>query len=318
MAELLPSLVVGLIPNLCEVPPKPDGFGAWLVEGTYQLDPIISGQPIELSRVSYDELVPYFSRDFERFSLACKESLLVARAEKDGHNLAGWPLLKLYYAAFFGAHAIMRSQGRGVVFLTAGEADHLTDLNLIVHNSTTPVTRGVYSYELIQSQTGSQPAIRIRSESRRAGVHESFWKLFCKFLKDSANNAASRKLPDSSAFVVGASEISNAIFGPAHIASVWLSQTRNEINYQHRHKTWFPIRTRDEPIRALSYTDPVDSKAVRIDLSCTKTPIQAFVNTTRYLAFLSSEISSHVAERSTANGSFGQKWRRLLHAFGGA
>lgn len=311
MADLTPSLVARLLPGLCSNTALPDGFTGWLIRGTYQLLPVEGKREIELSRPGVDEFVRYTSHDFERFSLSSKETLTVARVEKERFNLVIWPLLKLYYSAFFGAHAIMRSQGRGLVYLGRQQVDHLNALLSIVAPQFEQLSVSAYAYEYGRSQSTGERSINLRPIRNAKGAHETFWRLFCAFLRESADQATRERSANSNQFLLGANELVGAIRGNASQTSIWLSTIRNQINYQHKHDTWFPIRSRAESLRSLEFGADLNSSSVRFDISTEQSPLRSFANTARYIAFLSAEVSEHIAERSTVGGSFGQKWRRL-------
>lgn len=275
---------------------------------------VAGSSSVELAQVNTQEFVQFVSRDFERFALASKESISVALVEKDQFNLAGWPLLKLYYSAFFGAHAIMRSQGCGVVMISGNQFRHLNAIAALSAAPAHQIGAGLYTYKTVSATAAAQPSVMLDPAGGRGGVHERFWLLFCDFLDETSAIAVANRAANATEFLAGASEIANAIKGDGSIGRVWLSTMRNDINYQHKYKTWFPVTRRDEPLQSLIHAGLVTSKSIRFDLSAAKKPLSTFVNIARYVACLSSEISDFVAARSTANGTFGQKWRRLeLH-----
>lgn len=268
---------------------------------------------IALEDVDLKELVRYISFDFERFALASRESLVVACSEKTLHNLAGWPLLKLYYSAFFAAHAIMRSQGTGVVKIERAHAQHVNQLLTIFEPDHTSIAPGMYLYSILPSMETGSLSVVLTPLKDRGGVHQTFWRLFCDLLQDAASAVAQRDGPNAADFIAGAAEVSDAIKLGGYRSVVWFSAVRNEINYQHRHSTWFPLKKDGKVLSALDGVGPASSNTVRFDISKAKDPIAAFANTSRYLALLNIEVADYIAKRSTAGGSFGQKWRRFVH-----
>lgn len=106
-------------------------------------------------------------------------------------------------------------------------------------------------------------------------------------------------------------EITAAISGSqSHIGS-WLSNTRNEINYQHKYSVWFPVKRNKNVNEILTRLKISSSNSIPLDLNTNKEPITSFIEICSYLALLSFEISEYVAARSRKGGAFGQKWRRL-------
>ena len=97
---------------------------------------------------------------------------------------------------------------------------------------------------------------------------------------------------------------------------VWLSAIRNEINYQQKYETWFPLHRKCPSLEALNCNVYSESSSIRLDNSKSRRPILAFVNITKYIANLSIEVANYVANRSTIGGAFGQKWRRFQEQIG--
>jgi len=312
LADIAPNIFSEILPRLGREPAKEEGFRDWVLSGVYQPLERVPGRSIELQRVSAAEFVPFVSYDFERFSLSSRESFLTADLEKANLNLTSWPLLKLYYSAFFAAHAVMRSLGCGVVKL---ESVHVTHLNAVLtaHNSSaTPISSNMYIYKLLRtsSPAASYDSILLELAPRGAGVHDSFWKQFCVFLSEVADEAIKSRKPDASKFLAESNEVIDAIKGVNYGGRTWFSTVRNEVNYQHKYDTWYPMTRRSEALSALSSLKKMKSSAVRMDVIAAKKPLTAFVNVATFLACLNIEISELLAARSTQNRAFGQKWRR--------
>ncbi len=261
-----------------------------------------------------DEIAPYLSYDFERFSLSSRESFVTACVETQKYKLAGWPSLKLYYSAFFSAHAIMRALGTGVVSLSATETQRLDELLSIRDPSHTPLPPGTYQFDLaIQStEQNKEKTVAISPVKSGKGVHDSFWKQFCYFLRDRAEEAVKRNAADSDNFIAGSSEIIDAITENGINSGVWFSRIRNEINYQHQHATWFPIQRSSKTVDVLSLVKTSNSATIGLQSKKPSDPIKPFVQVSMYMACLNIDLSSLIAARSTRGGAFGQKWRRFV------
>ncbi len=282
MAQLSTSLFSGLLPGLGAVPAKEGGFQDWITSGSYRPRSVASPLVIAFEDVAVAAFVPFANFDFERFALAAKESCSIALLEHNKHNLAGWPLLKLYYSSFFGAHAIMRSRGSGVVKLDRAHSFHLNQILQTYDPNSPQLSPGMYYYTTTQGTAlaAGQVSLTMKPADSGAGVHESFWKLFCRFLQDEAAKAANQGAADSNLFVAGAIELSEAILNGASGGGVWLSAIRNEINYQHKHDAWFPLRKKSKSLEAISGTVYADSATIRLDGSKEKEPIFVFANVT--------------------------------------
>lgn len=312
MGDIVPSLKLGLLPRLGQEPAIDEGFRSWVLSGAYQPTAWNSNTVIALEVADAGKLVRHISFDFERFALASMESFSVAYAEWKDYHLAGWPLLKLYYAAFFSAHSIMRSQGSGVVKLERPHTDYLNNIVSLLQLDAPSVCPGMYQYKTESSPTTGRLVVLLEPTPQDCGVHEGFWKLFCKFLMDGATKAVHIRAANANEYLAGADEICGAIRHGSSNSGIWFSMVRNEINYQHKYETWFPVRKRALAIGALKSAQANRLSVLPTRDTKTKDPIGAFVNTSKYLACLNTDLADFVAQRSNSGQSFGHKWKRIV------
>ncbi|WP_310073514.1 hypothetical protein [Phyllobacterium sp. 1468] len=305
-----------MLPRIGQEAAQTTGFHGWIRGGGYQPADTNANAAISLERVDVRNFVPFANHDFERFALSSRESFSVALLERTSHQLAGWPLLKLYYASFFAAHAVMRALGSGVVKIDGPSASYLTEVLKLYDPNTAKLKGGAYVFRLVADPSSPGLAsITLKPAPEGAGVHDGFWRLFCDFLGDVAKDAVANGAVDAQDFFATAGELTDVIKAGGSESGVWLSGMRNEINYQHKYDAWFPIPGRAKILDVLDEAAALsDTTTIRLDRSKRKDPVGAFVSTTRFLACLNVELSDLVAVRSTANSAFGQKWRRLATA----
>jgi len=313
LANIVPSLTLGLLPGLGQDPAIADGFRSWLLTGAYQPKVSTTSPVVVLEITDTAKLIRHVAFDYERFSLSSMESFAVAYSERVGHNLAGWPLLKLYYSAFFASHAIMRSQGSGVVKIEKSQAQYLNSILSILYPEFTMVSPGMYLYNTVTSKDTGLFTVRLEATPKDSGgVHEGFWRHFCNFLQDAAIDAGQKGAANATEFVAGVDEICGAIRNDGANSGIWFSSIRNEINYQHKYDVWFPVRRNGRALVALDRNKMAFPNVLQSGVSRENDPVAVFANLSKYLACLSSELAHFVANRSTQGRSFGQKWRRIV------
>ena len=301
-----------MLPRLGQQPPIENGLRDWILSGHYTVRPISPSGLVQLEISGLDFLVRHIAFDFERFSLASLESFVVVGLEKQANNFAAWPLLKLYYSSFFAAHAIMRSQGAGVTLLSHQHVNYVNSIIDLLHPGTPNLSAGMYLYKTDSAHNGGVANVSLqKTQENGGGVHESFWKTFCRYLADDAAYAVTSGAADSTEYVAGADTLSRAILEGGLGGGAWISSIRNEINYQHKHETWYPLRRNAKAINAISGISTMPSDAIRLDLSKQRDLIVAFRNVCHYLACLNIEVSNYLAASSTQARAFGQRWRRL-------
>lgn len=288
-----------------------EGFRDWILTGSYL--PNIQDDPsmIVLDIVDLAKLIRYIAFDFERFSLSSVESYAVAYIERDMYKLAGWPLVKLYYSAFFSAHAIMRSQGGGVIRLEKSQTQYLNSIISIICPEAVGINPGDYQYEVSTAKETGRLSVNLKPVQQNRGVHEGFWKMFCQFMDEASKGSSQNNSANALEFVVGVEEIRSAIMTSGASSSVWFSAVRNEINYQHKHNVWFPLPKSAKGIIALNKNKSAVSSGIPLTISKSKDPLSAFANLSAFLALVNIELANVVANRSVSGRSFGQKWRRI-------
>lgn len=288
------------------------GLEKWLNRAT--LIPIESDIQSKIYRFSISEpqdVIPYISYDFERFSLAAVESFLRSTQIPSGSlNYAGWRLLELYYSAFFSCHGLTRSQGAGVTVINSPTAKRITDIAELYGVEIEGLEKGSWFYRIVLSDD-EDAFLEFRPVSTGSGIHDSFWREFCSFLHVLASGAVENRLPESAEFLVGATEISDQIRFAGDGSGSWLAKIRNDINYRHEYNTWYPEPKVRIASLAMDGVRLSPSASIRLDTSRSKDPLAAFARTCGFLTSLSYELSSYVAERSSRGGAFGQKWRRF-------
>lgn len=149
MLALSAALIRRLLPQLSADTPRPEGLRTWIQTGSFYLGPGTIADEILLLNITLTELVPFISFDFERFALSSFESVLHLAPEAMGPKALGWPLARLYYSAFFGAHAIMRATGQAVLRLESSQATRLSQIGLL-YITGFKIESGTYHSALVQ------------------------------------------------------------------------------------------------------------------------------------------------------------------------
>lgn len=310
MLSLTTVLTRRLLPHLSSGTPQHDGFRTWVEKGSFRVAAVAPDE-FFLQDVSVAELVPYVSYDFERFALSSLESLLNRGPDTMGPKALGWPLARVYYAAFFGAHAIMRSVGQGALRLETSQAVRLSKIGSIFEPSFS-VSSGTYDSLLIQNPNSTIDT-RLRKLAEAGGAHDQFWRSFYSFLGSISAEVATKGEPEANSVIGEATEIQDILRSSGFNGGTWLSAMRNQFTYQHKHGAWFPFR---ESVReAVEYMGRLtirDSGSIRRDHDPSKHPLLAFCACCHLIASVSYEVATALCERS-ATGRF----KRLLSQLSG-
>lgn len=177
--------------------------------------------------------------DISRMSIATFESICDISAQREMPHSTAWPLIRSYYSAFFAAHTFIRIFGYAVIQLEKSQSQKLNSV-LQYHDNPIPnLSDGLYLVRFLEESS------RFSLQKLNNGSHEDTWNVLAALIE---------KLSDD--FMVDGNPIpeweKQSVYGkfkllvdvmrtePCKSRSNWLSRMRNEINYQHRHGTWYP------------------------------------------------------------------------------
>jgi hypothetical protein len=229
------------------VKPGPGSFKDWLLADKFASASVSSRQSFELLVHSEEELFGFIAHDINRFATACFESVGSITSRTIHSRATAWPLIQLYYAAFFGAHAILRVFGYMCTQLDQSHVNAISHAAFLgSRNPAGSLDSGFYSVTY-SSSTRTLQANCMRDS------HADTWKSFFEFLKwlSSAVSATS----STSAVKADAAKILDSLADALSRNNCqrgnWLSQFRNQVNYHQKHGVWYPYNKKNYTITEL-------------------------------------------------------------------
>ena len=256
---------------------------------------------------SDDELYEAFTPDFQRFAFSSYETFVVAGLERDRFSSMGWPLLKLYYGAFFAAHAVTRSTGNGQVNLSRDIVNSVNSFAYLV-GVADELNAGTYNTSVLEDADGVYLNLSLASSG--GGIHEGFWRYFSTFLAKLSSDAVHRGLPSSGDFVRKADALSSCLVEGGG-RGVWFSSVRNSINYRHELDCWKPSTKRSRP-RLMAFPSTFnDTDRLELSLAERDDELKRLANVSQYLCSLNYEIINRVISQVSGNTNFTRGWRSL-------
>jgi hypothetical protein len=316
MSPVVAALLRRTLPQLAISDPKEKGIRSWLTSGSFRIDGTSTSKHLVLKNVIQTELLNYQLYDFQRFALSSFETFAKSSSDPTRPSALGWPLLKAYYAGYFGGHALMRAAGQAIIRLESLQTGPLTTLVQIASGSPITITPGTFHLRLIQNPDLTIDVI-LDSMDETGGAHAVFWRAFCQlFLSDVNATVAAAGLPDANEVISKLGDLQELLRGKGSSAGTWLSQIRNRINYQHEYGVWFPFGVSRTEIRQVNSLDLRSLPNARLDFDHNKQTIQAFWAGCLFIARLSYDLSEILATQTTSKYSFVRNWRRLQTELG--
>lgn len=295
-----------MLPNLGEASPEARNLHDWIRQNRFS-NVKVSDKDWIFDAYSEIELYEAFTPDFQRFAFSSFETFALAGLERDKCSSMSWPLLKLYYSAFFAAHATTRATGHGQVNFTKEDVRSVNEFQAAVGS---PEVMASGSYEVSVGEGNGTVFLRVSPASGASGVHEGFWKYFRSYLDALASEAVAQSLPSASMFLWEVSALSSCICESAS-SGVWFSSIRNAINYRHEFDCWKP-NTKKSPPRKMDFpTKLSDTRSLEAGLGERADELKRLANLSLYLNSLNHENILHMSRELGGSSNFNRKWRSI-------
>jgi len=257
----------------------------------------------EVIKIDYKEPNPLtlaLAADCSRFSVAALQSMLRIGDDLLERDNAGWSIVKLYYSAFYAAHGIVRLLGESCSYFDRSHINQLIRVGeAIGRKPTFGMERGVY--HCILSDDATQLNCK-KAGGGGGGAHEVFWGIFGNKIQLLGEGVLTGSLiaRDAQAVFSQLCLLSDAIRRGAN--NSWLSVIRNELQYRHQHKVWFPEQISLTDRRALSrIAAGWSGDPMQVDLDRRRVgDLGQFVSCCTFLVALLHTMLRRLQERSSA------------------
>ena len=238
--------------------------------------------------------------DCSRFAAASFQSLGAFSSDTCDKISFPWDLIKLYYAAFYSAHSIIRLAGQSCSFLNYNHAARLNAyLSAISSGKPPTVPVGLYHGRLMMNAT---QICFVKVGSGTGGSHEEFWKVFAAFIQELSNATLSGPLGQTDAQQVFAKL--DEMLGLLRQKGAYgrLSSIRNELQYRHGYEGWQPSAMRKSHHEELIHlgcqwrSDPMSIRLTSGRLG----DLGEYASACAFLVGVCRSVAQRVCERSSA------------------
>lgn len=211
-------------------------FKSWLAQGHYKVEEIDSTGGMRLYVADSNLLIESLGYDHSRFACAAFESVRQIIVDPDFPKATAWAAIRMYYAAFFAAHALMRVYGVSCSQVDPEQAS-LVSGYATIYGIETRFGRGFYS-------AGWRPADRTLNLKKLGDSHKDTWKEFNHWLRFAEEKVADLSILSSSKveIITFLSSLRVGLETAGSSAGNWLSTFRNNVNYRHSYDAWFPYK----------------------------------------------------------------------------
>lgn len=235
--------------------------------------------------------------DLNRLATSCLQSVSVNVAVQDEKFWLPWSLVRLYYSAFYGAHALVRLLGVGCCRLDGEHIAHVDALARATTGQPAPFRIEIGSYTcLIDSANGT--LVWTKAAGR---PHEALWSVFNDVLGRVSAQVIAGPLPSTEAQAAFAQIESFRRMGAAKQSVSWLSRTRNEIQYRLVHDVWHPTGlTRQKRALLVRLTSQWTADPMTIDLdgSSAYGPLGEFCAASAFVVAMCRTLVVRISERN--------------------
>jgi len=230
--------------GLNDISRKPSGgLAAWTTAQGYAVSKQLQKKSCELYVADSNPLLQAYAYDCTRMAIAAFESLDGISRQPALPKSVAWLALRVYYSAFFAAHALLRMCGTSCTQLDAPEAVAVTSVASMfgMYNGTS-LSCGLYKC------TYDPPASILKCEAIGDSSHRGTWRIFREWLAEVALQVEQPCYPGMSKDNARVATLLRTICkhlctSPATDGG-WLSHLRNMINYRHMYSAWYPYADR--------------------------------------------------------------------------
>ncbi len=296
------------------------GLSKWLSKGEYYYIslPITQNQfTLDLSGQGFTEnMLSAFAYDCNRMASATFETMFSIEKSTKLPNSIAWLIIKLYYAAFYAGHAIIRMLGISCSQLEKQSTDKICEIAKLFNNDNGLNIPSSY-YRCVYNQTDKQ--LLFDNIKSQGGTHESFWKAFCIKIQDLSNQIlSSGKIPVQSQQVsTKLEELCKILCHQGHNGGNWLSSVRNKVNYRHELDAWFPYNQKRKQSIENTYNNCLmwldDPMNINLVIKPSQ-PINLFISSCAFIVGLCRVLIKDMSDRCSKGKSYLKDGSlRLLH-----
>ena len=294
------------------------GLKKWIENASYRVITANQTNGIVLHYDPEQDILPFLAFDIDRMQSASLESAAGAIEHSAlGRSLA-WLVVRLYYSAFYAAHSLIRIGGQSC---TVFEDSQKNELSRIVQAYGFPnnlVTTGLH-YIQIDPQS-RQVFIKKMRTRPGLGSHANVWEIHKNWALEAINkvNAGYSLIEYQATFETQMNACLAITSRDRNGRGIWLSQIRNDVNYQHTHGVWYPYTHKlDLDVIKRSASNSIRIDPMNVDFT-SKNEIEAFVKAAAFIIGISNVTSADLAEKKVGKHSFfnagTNPLRRLLRA----
>lgn len=274
----------------------------WVANQKYFVDPGMSSTCFTLRTQDSEGLRAALANDCNRMSMAAIESICGVQAELLFPKSSGWPTIRSYYAAFFAAHALLRVFGYSFSQLETEYTKKIFEVAeaLNVHGGLRNIENGFYKIKIDNHFT-------TLIFEKQKDSHKDMWRGFLALIEQLIDDI--KKTTAISDHKIKAMDLlievrRSVTKNGSRSMGNWLSELRNQVNYQHLHGAWFPyevgaVNRRMVEAISSSWKKPTDT----FNTLSRQRELEIFFESTALLLSLLREILCVCAERVGDNGS---------------
>lgn len=290
------------------------GLGEWFVRRPYQvyrsLQATSSSPRVDeftLSLADPSLLLSAFAADCSRLGIASFETIHSISRVRSLPRSTAWFLVKYYYAAYFGAHAILRMLGVSCSSIDAIQVASINEvIDLYGMANGLKVSSGTYRCSFVSV---SQELKCVRQTADKGGSHQYLWAVFHGELRMlSAKILTISGVRRDQQYVSSKiDELCDVLCTNGSAGGGWLSVVRNKVNYRHELGAWYPYAGISKSMADQLYEGRAlwTKDALKIPLASAPAGGQLrFINACAFIVSMARTMVVDMCERHPENKSF--------------
>lgn len=213
------------------------GMKGWIAKEDFYIHTVTNDSDFTLFIRDADHFKKSASYDAFRFTINSLQSISEIRPNPSYSKISSWCLIKAYYASFFAAHSYLRIFGTPFTRLESG---HVSIINKHIKSTLQSPIR-VKSGNYLLSYDNNYQYLRF---THKSDAHKDLWNAYLVLCEKLSRDVLSLKAKQSDK-----AELQSYFDDLVKLLTKngstqhgnWLSQFRNEVNYQSPDGLWFPF-----------------------------------------------------------------------------
>lgn len=299
-SDLLPQLWLNALREVEQ--PAAETVKDWLSGSAYAVSTPPAARTFTVVIHDEGQLCEKLAIEINKWASASFETVAAISPKSINKHAIAWPLIQAYYAAFFAAHAIMRSFGSLCSQLDAGHTSGI--IRSCIASGITPTANINSGFYRLRYDRSLGALIGDLMDDSHADTWRTFSSLVDQLSTDvlAVSGVSTAKTMASDLL----DKLNNVLtYNGANQRGNWLSQFRNQVNYQKSFGVWYPYQKGNPTLTdMLHLLDRWRNRKANFEFDTGQSDVCRFIEATTFIIWIARELLLRLSESRARDDHF--------------